>query len=172
MSDNRNIINYYKYWETEAIKADLDQKRNNFSILITNHFNDFNIGSVIRNSNAFLAKTIYMLGRKRFDARGTVGTHHYEKIVHLDSLDELDKSFKLIAFDDLAEAKPLDEYNWDFNTHTVMCFGQESIGLTKEVIEKCHDKVYIKQFGSVRSLNVGCASGIAMYDYTSKKLKT
>jgi tRNA G18 (ribose-2'-O)-methylase SpoU len=28
--------------------------------------------------------------------------------------------------------------------------------------------VYIKQYGSVRSLNVGTASGIAMYDYCNK----
>jgi tRNA G18 (ribose-2'-O)-methylase SpoU len=49
-----------------------------------------------------------------------------------------------------------------------MVFGQEQIGIDKEVLEVCHDLIYIEQYGSVRSLNVGTASGIAMYDYCSK----
>jgi hypothetical protein len=38
--DSRNVIDVYKYWKTEAIRADLDQKRHNFSVLITNQFHD------------------------------------------------------------------------------------------------------------------------------------
>jgi tRNA G18 (ribose-2'-O)-methylase SpoU len=51
-----------------------------------------------------------------------------------------------------------------------MVFGQEQVGIPKEVLDICHDKIYIQQYGSVRSLNVGTASGIAMYDYCSKTL--
>ena len=81
--DNRNIIDYYKYWKTDAIKADLDSKRNNFSILISNDFHDFNIGSVIRNANAFLASQVIIVGKKQFDRRGTVGTHTYENMKYV-----------------------------------------------------------------------------------------
>jgi tRNA G18 (ribose-2'-O)-methylase SpoU len=51
-----------------------------------------------------------------------------------------------------------------------MIFGQEQIGIPKEVLDMCDDVVYIRQFGTVRSLNVGTASGIVMYDYCSKTL--
>lgn len=164
VKDKRNIIDLYKYWTTDAIKASLDTKRNNFSILITNHFHDFNIGSVIRNSNAFLAKRIYVLGRRKFDIRGAVGTHHYENIETISSVEDImNKGFHLVGFDDLPQAKPLDSFSWPKDKHIVICFGQETVGLTKDVIERCDDIVYIKQYGSVRSLNVGVASGIAMY---------
>lgn len=51
---------------------------------------------------------------------------------------------------------------------TLICLGQESTGLPQEIIEKCHKLVYIPQYGSVRSLNVGTAAGIAMYDFVRK----
>ena len=75
--ENRNIIDHYWYWKTEDIKADLDSKRHNFSILCSNLYNDFNIATVIRNSNAFLAKEVIVYGSKQYDRRGTVGTHNY-----------------------------------------------------------------------------------------------
>jgi len=46
-----------------------------------------------------------------------------------------------------------------------MVFGQESIGVTDKAMDLADDVVYIPQFGSTRSLNVGVASGIAMYSY-------
>jgi tRNA G18 (ribose-2'-O)-methylase SpoU len=49
-----------------------------------------------------------------------------------------------------------------------MCFGEEGTGLSKETMELCDIVVHITQYGSVRSLNVGTASGIAMYDFINK----
>lgn len=170
MSENRNIIDYYHYWNHEAIKADLDNKRHPFSILISNKFNDFNIGTVIRNSNAFLSSSIYVLGRKRYDRRGTVGTHHYENLTFIQDLDEL-PNYPIIAIDNVGDAKPIDDFTWPAK-HFIMAFGQEQVGLPQEVIDRADDLVYIRQFGSVRSINVGTASGIAMYDYTSKLYQT
>ena len=164
-SDTRNVVDLYKYWKVDAIKADLDKKRHNFSVLITNHFNDFNIGAVIRNSNAFLAKEIFVLGRKKFDPRGAVGTHHYENLKYIDNVELLDPSSLYIGFDDLPGSEAVENFDWPKDRHVVMCFGQESVGLTQDVISKCEKILYIKQYGSVRSLNVGCASSIAMFSY-------
>lgn len=169
--DKRNVVNLYKYWTTENIKAHLDTKRHNFSIVITNHFCDFNIGSVIRNSNAFLGKNLYVLGRRKFDSRGAVGTNHYENIIHIDSTDEIVGDNVFVGFDDLPNAKDLDKYIWPRDKHVVMCFGQETVGLTADVVKVCNDLVYIRQFGSVRSLNVGVASGIAMFSYCQQNYK-
>jgi tRNA G18 (ribose-2'-O)-methylase SpoU len=41
-------------------------------------------------------------------------------------------------------------------------FGEESKGLSDEILDLCEDYVYIPMIGSVRSLNVGTASGILM----------
>jgi tRNA G18 (ribose-2'-O)-methylase SpoU len=47
----------------------------------------------------------------------------------------------------------------------VMIFGQEQIGIPTEVLEMCDHVLYIPQYGSVRSINVGSASAIAMNAY-------
>jgi len=105
------------------------------------------------------------LGKKKFDARGAVGTNHYENLVNIDSMDDLPLGSVIIGFDDVPKAKPIDSYLWNKSQHIIMCFGQESVGLTENVLSRCNEVLYIRQYGSVRSLNVGCASAIAMFSY-------
>jgi tRNA G18 (ribose-2'-O)-methylase SpoU len=172
MEDNRNIIDYYKYWNTDAIIADLDTKRQNYSILISNKLNDFNIGSVIRNANAFMAKEVILYGKKKFDHRGAVGTHHYTHFRHVKTINELNEldlseSF-IVGVDNIENAKPIENFIWPKNQHIVLVFGQEDVGLAPELLALCQECVYIKQYGSVRSLNVGCASAITMFSLCSQ----
>lgn len=172
MTDTRNVIDHYKYWKIDAIRADLDLKRHNFSVLISNKFTDFNIGSVIRNANAFLASAVVIYGRRQFDRRGTVGTHLYENLKYVKEVEELSFGDALIVgLDNIDGARPMETFAWPADRHVVMAFGQEDIGLPDEFKAICHELVYIKQYGSVRSLNVGCASAIAMYDYCTKTVK-
>lgn len=168
MEDTRNVIDYYKYWTEDAIRADLDEKRHNFSVLITNKFHDFNIGSVIRNANAFLAQEVIVYGRKQFDKRGTVGAHIYSNLKFVRETEDLDfEDAVVIGIDNLPGAEPIEDYEWDTDKHTILAFGQEQMGLPEEIVEMCDHMLYITQYGSTRSLNVGCASAIAMYDYCS-----
>lgn len=166
--DTRNIIDHYKYWTTDAIKADLDDKRNDFSILVSNQFHDFNLGTVIRNANAFMAKEVIVWGRKSYDKRGTVGTHHYINLKHVKFTDSLEFDCPVIGIDNVPEAEAIDNFVWP--KRVVLAFGQEDVGLPEEFRQLCQKYVYIRQFGSVRSLNVGTASGIIMYDYCRKTL--
>lgn len=170
MNDPRSVIDYYKYWTTEAIKADLDTKRHNFSVLITNKFSDFNIGTVIRNSNAFLAKEVFIYGRRQFDRRGTVGAHHYQNISHFKQIEDLEflRQHYVVAIENCDDAISIEQFQWPMDQHVIMIFGQESTGVPQELLDISNQKLYITQYGSTRSLNVGSASAIAMYDYCSK----
>lgn len=169
MEDTRNVTDYYKYWTTEAIKADLRTKCHNFSALVVNTIGDFNLGSVIRNANAFTAREVIVYGRKKFDKRGAVGTHLYAELKHVRHVEDLDLGDAVVVgVDNVPGAEPLEEFRWPRDRHVVMAFGQEQTGLTAEILGLCRHVVYIRQYGSVRSLNVGCASGIAMFDYCQK----
>lgn len=177
-TETRNLIDHYRYWTHEAIMTDLDTRRSNFSVLCCNLANDFNIATVVRNSNAFLAQQVYIYGNKRYDRRGTVGTHLYTHFNHVAEIDDLKKTIdklgqdkkhiRIVGVDNVKNAYPVNKYQWPKNEHVLMVFGQEQVGIPKEVLDICHDTLYIEQYGSVRSLNVGTASGIAMYDYCSK----
>ena len=185
--DTRNLIDHYKYWNDDAIRADLDDKRFNYSVVCCNIGNDFNIATVIRNANAFLAKEVVIYGNKKYDRRGTVGTHHYSNFRHVKTIEDLhsyvsnlrsgdriqsDKNgsgmVRLVGIDNVAESSDVNEYNFDPNIHYVMIFGQEQIGIPQNVLDMCDDILYIPQYGSVRSINVGTASGIIMNNYCSK----
>lgn len=176
MNDTRNIIDYYRYWETDAIVADLDSKRNNFSILCANVIGDFNIGTCIRNGNAFLAKEVLIYGRRKFDRRGTVGTDKYshlqkfKEIKDLEKLKNYTKDYHIVGIDNIENSVPIHQYSWPTNKHVLMVFGEENCGIPKEILDLCHDIVYIEQLGSVRSLNVGVASGLAMFSYCQQNV--
>lgn len=60
--DRRNVGDEYRYWTREAIVADLDLRRHDFHVAVENWGHDFNIGSVVRTANAFLAKEIHIVG--------------------------------------------------------------------------------------------------------------
>lgn len=167
--DTRNVIDYYKYWETEAITADLDTKRHNFSVLCANVQGDFNIGTVIRCANAFLAKEVMLFGRRAYDRRASVGTHHYTHFKHVRDLAGLEEvkasGAYIIGVDNMPGAEAIDDVEIPLDRHVVFAFGEEQVGLPQELLDVCDKLVYIKQFGSVRSLNVGVAAGIVMYEY-------
>jgi len=168
-TETRNVIDYYWYWKTEAIKADLDTKRHPFAVLCVNVANDYNISGVVRNANAFLAEKVYLYGRKKWDRRGAVGTQnytHFEHIPETDDLSALKEKYTLVGVDNVGDAEELDDFEWP--ERALMVFGQEQHGLSPDMLDMCDKKVYIKQYGSVRSLNVACASGIIMQDFCRK----
>jgi len=181
MTETRNIIDHYHYWKHDAILADLDEHRHNFTVLCCNLGNDFNISTVIRNANAFLAKEVIVFGKKKYDRRGAVGTHNYTHFKYfkeeeyeemVDYIYESNERPRIVAVDNCSRAVGIDNYIFPVDRHVVMVFGQEQIGIPQYILlDLCDDVVYIKQYGSVRSLNVGTASGIAMYDYCSKVIK-
>src|SRR3712207_8699695 len=61
--DRRNVVDRYRYWRREAVVADLDRRRHPFHVAIENWQHDFNIGTVVRNANAFLAAEVHIVGR-------------------------------------------------------------------------------------------------------------
>jgi tRNA G18 (ribose-2'-O)-methylase SpoU len=170
--DSRNVVDHYKFFNDELIKGDLNARRHNYSILCVNLINDFNIASVIRANNAFCGKEIILFGNKKYDRRGTVGTHTYENFRHVRELDELGSTMSefdvVVGIDNVASATAINEYTWQHDKKTLIVLGQESIGIPGEIMDMCNDLLFIKQYGSVRSLNVAQAAAIVMYDYCSK----
>ena len=167
----RNVIDKYKNWPTDAIRRDLQETANPFSVCMEHWQGDFNISTLIRNSNAFNARRVYYLGKKRFDRRGAVGTHHYVDLNYLDNdysrLVDLKKEYTIVAVDNnISNTHKLGEFDWlSLEKPPLMLFGEEGVGLTTPALEIADYCVEIPQYGSVRSLNVGTSSGILMYDF-------
>jgi len=167
--DRRNVLDEYRYWSREAIVADLDTKRQGFHVAIENFQHDFNIGTIVRNANAFLAHSVHIIGRRRWNRRGAMVTDRYQHIeyhatveIFLDDMNRRD--LPLIGIDIRDGSTPLEEER--LPERCVFVFGQEGPGLSPDIAESCTRILHITQFGSTRSVNVGVASGIAMYQWS------
>ena len=130
---------------------------------------DFNISTLIRNANAFNVEKVYYLGKKRFDRRGAVGSHHYIDFEHLSNgvsdLTSLKEKYTFVAIDNnIPNTQKLSEFSWNkLEKPPLVFFGEEGVGLTDEVLNLCDYRVEIEQYGSVRSMNVGTSSGLVLY---------
>lgn len=163
--DYRNVIDRYRYWTVEAIKADLDKAGYKIEIAIENLKHDYNIGTIIRNANAFGIRKVHIIGRRHYNRRGAMVTDAYlDVIYHKTVKDFLDATHdrQLIAVDNVTGAKSLRSFK--LKNDVVFVFGSESDGLSQELIDASSAVVFIEQFGSTRSVNVGVASGIILYD--------
>ncbi|RPI23562.1 MAG: rRNA methyltransferase, partial [Actinobacteria bacterium] len=87
--DRRNVVDCYRYWSRPAIVAHLDSRRHPFHVGIENWEHDFNIGSIVRSANAFLAAAVHIVGRRRWNRRGAMVTDRYQHIEHHDSVGDL-----------------------------------------------------------------------------------
>ncbi len=164
--DHRNVVDRYRYWSLDAIVADLDLHRHPFHVAIENLEHDFNIGSIVRTANAFMAKEVHIVGRKRWNRRGAMVTDRYQHIRHHETVDQLrdwanTESLSIIGIDNVPQARPLEQF--DLPEACVLFFGQEGTGLAPEAIETCDQIVSIAQYGSTRSINVGAAAATAMH---------
>ncbi len=115
--ETRNIIDHYHYWKHDAILADLDSKRHNYSVLCINLHNDFNISTVIRNANAFLAKEVIIYGSKQWDRRGAVGSHNYNRMVYFkedeyDGLLDRISDCHIVCMDNVEGSRDISDIKW------------------------------------------------------------
>ena len=168
---SRNVQEMYKNSTDAEIRADLEKTRSEAVQVIINTENDFNVATTIRSHNALNAKELYIVGRRKYDRRGTVGTHHYTTIFSADTVDEVfDKlhaeGYTIYAVDNIMEYNPKNVWDVEFPAKSVFVYGTENQGLTEEVIKKCDDMVYISMYGSVRSFNMACSSSIVLSEYS------
>ncbi|KRV47365.1 rRNA methyltransferase [Wenjunlia vitaminophila] len=169
--DRRNVVDRYRYWRREAIVADLDTRRHTFHVAVENLQHDFNIGSVVRTANAFLAAEVHIVGRRRWNRRGAMVTDRYQHLRHHPDVDALAayadaNDLPLIGIDNLPGAVPLE--TTELPRRCVLLFGQEGPGLSAQAWKHAERVCSIAQFGSTRSINAGAAAAIAMHAWISR----
>tara|TARA_B100000287_G_C20493014_1_gene725900 strand:- start:363 stop:965 length:603 start_codon:yes stop_codon:yes gene_type:complete len=169
--DSRNVVDRYRYWTREAIIEDLDTVRHPFHIAIENWEHDFNIGTVVRNANAFMAKAVHIIGKRRWNRRGAMVTDRYQHVHHHSTVEEFSvwakaENIAILGVDNIENAVPIETTK--LPEQCVLVFGQEGPGLSEDMVSRCELILEITQYGSTRSINAGVASGIAMYEWLSQ----
>lgn len=168
MEDTRNLIDEYKNLTNEQVFDALSKKRTPLEIVIENIEHDFNIGSIVRTANSFNVNKVHIIGKKKYNRRGAMCTDKYLKIIHHATIAgflKTQQNRELVAIENnTPRANPL--HNKEFTQNTTLIFGSENSGISSELLSIAHDVRYVESFGSTRSINVGAAAAIAMYEYT------
>ena len=164
--DRRNVVDRYRYWRMEAIVADLDSRRHDFHVAIENWQHDFNIGTVVRTANAFLAAEVHIVGNRRWNRRGAMVTDRYQHVRHHPTPEDLaadlhERGIELWGIDNLPGSRPLETVT--LPRSVCLLFGQEGPGLSERARAVCDGTFSIAQFGSTRSINASAAAAVAMH---------
>jgi tRNA G18 (ribose-2'-O)-methylase SpoU len=166
--DRRNVVDRYRYWTLEAIVADLDSRRHDFHVAIENWQHDFNIGTIVRTANAFLAREVHIVGNRRWNRRGAMVTDRYQHVHHHRTVEDLaaylhDGGVTLLGIDNLPGSQPIETLA--LPRRVCLLFGQEGPGLSRTAHDACDGTFSIAQFGSTRSINASAAAAIAMHTW-------
>ncbi len=169
--DRRNVVDRYRYWSMEAIIADLDTRRHDFHVAIENWQHDFNIGTIVRSANAFMAKEVHIVGNRRWNRRGAMVTDRYQHVRHHETAAGLADylhsiGVRLLGIDNLPGSEHLE--TMDLHRRVCFLFGQEGPGLSPAARQACDGTFSIAQFGSTRSINASAAGAIAMHTWIVK----
>ncbi len=168
--DRRNVVDRYRYWTMEAIRTDLDTRRHDFHVAIENWQHDFNIGTIVRSANAFLAAEVHVVGNRRWNRRGAMVTDRYQHLRHHETADDLaaylaalPEPVPLWGIDNLPGSQHLETMS--LPRRVCFLFGQEGPGLSDAARAACAGTFSIAQFGSTRSINASAAAAIAMHTW-------
>jgi tRNA G18 (ribose-2'-O)-methylase SpoU len=169
--DRRNVVDHYRYWRREEIVADLDRRRHPFHVAIENFQHDHNIGTVVRTANAFAARAVHIVGRRRWNRRGAMVTDRYQHLHHHEDVESLvafarSERLEIVAVDNTPGSVRIE--NTALPRACVLLFGQEGPGLSAAAQASADVVVSIAQFGSTRSINAGVAAGIVMHAWVAQ----
>lgn len=148
-----------------------------FAVCAFNILGNINISTILRTSVIMGAEKFFIVGRKRWDRRGTVGAQNYiDMEIHSTMENELeidsvavhkiitDAGYTPVVVDTFPPDE-VSEYNFatkEYPDKPCLVFGNEGLGLPDNFMALCDNKITIPQYGVMRSLNVSVAAGIVI----------
>lgn len=167
--DTRNLVDEFKGKSNERVKAELAQKRTGLEVAIENVEHDFNMGTIVRSANNFNVQTVHIIGKKKYNRRGAMCTDKYLDIKYWSDVkdfmdDQRARGRETVAIENNVE-QAQSIHDKKFIQKTTLIFGSEGNGISNELLSLVDDVRFIESLGSTRSLNVGVAAGIAMYEW-------
>ena len=178
VGDTRNLVDELKGLSNEEVVSRLSERRSSLEVAIFNVSHDFNAGTIVRNANNFNVSRVHIIGRRKYNRRGAMCTDKYLSVSYWSSVseflaDQKSRGREVVAIEnnvssEVGRVLPLSLKK--FLPETTLVFGSESDGISDELLLGCDDIREIESFGSTRSVNVGVASGIAMYEWARQCL--
>lgn len=155
-------------------------KKNDIYIVLDNVLDTYNIGSIFRLADAVAAKKVYLCGGtetppnhriKKASINTTEWVEWEYKETALEALSAIRRQssgVQVVAIEQSTKSVPYDKF--DYKLPICLVVGNETTGVSKEVLDICDAIVEIPMFGINISLNVMVSLGIVLYQVIEKSL--
>lgn len=162
----KNVQDDLRPYSDDEIREILKQRALPYAVLMSQLEYDGNIGTVIRNANFMGSeRVLYYSDRKQINRKAALGCYQYTPVEHVDynQVIDLQREYTFVALEQDESSIPLHTFDWTSTPKKpLILLGEETLGLPYALLVLATVKLEIPTLGSVRSLNVGCASAIAM----------
>lgn len=179
---NLNVHDHLKGLSVPELKEMCDQDRLPFAVCVLNVTGELNVGTIVRNALLTGAERVAVMGRRKYDKRGTVGSENYVQVDRIDALNEDGLTINPEIFWGWMDehgyspifcehgGTPLGDVFWAATVLRLkpkkicLVFGNENRGVQDDILnDKRGMIISIPQKGVIRSFNVASSAGIVMY---------
>jgi tRNA G18 (ribose-2'-O)-methylase SpoU len=153
-------------------------KRRPIYLILDNVLDTYNVGSIFRLADAVGVKKIYLCGETLTPPnprikKASISTWKWVEweyaetaVAAISKLKAQISKIKIMAIEQDSRSKPFDKAKYELPLALVV--GNESFGVSKEVLDICDTIVELPMFGVNKSLNVMVCSGIMLYEIVKK----
>ena len=148
-------------------------KRNEIYIVLDNVLDTYNIGSIFRLADAVSAKKIYICGESEIPPnhrikKASINTTEWVEWEYAESPLEVIRNLQftiynlqIVAIEQSKKSVPYNQF--EYQLPICLIVGNETRGISKEVLKECDGIVELPMFGVNISLNVIVSLGIVLF---------
>lgn len=129
-----------------------------------------NIGSLIRLTDNIGAKKLFLINniipnkaKIKRNSSSSYNNVDFSFINYGDLTNDFFNKYTFIGIDTVDNSKNIYEYN--FPKHTAFIVGNESFGISEEIIKLCKNFIHIPMPGNTKSMNVSHALAVSLFEY-------
>src|SRR3989338_6715324 len=152
--------------------------RNEIYIVLDNVLDTYNVGSIFRLADAVAAKKVFLCGKTEIPPnprikKASINTmeiveweYSETALEAVSRVKSLESRIKIVAVEQSAKSVPYDKFAYKLPLALVV--GNETYGVSQEVLEMVDEIVEISMFGVNISLNVMVSLAIVLYKVIEK----
>lgn len=183
---NLNVHDHLKGYTVEELRDICYADRLPFGVCVLNVTGELNVGTIVRSALLTGANKVGIIGRRKYDKRGTVGSYNYIDVERVDGLNDDGLTINPDVFWGWMGANNffpvfiehggmlLDDVDWDdverphMPCQPCLVFGNENRGVQDDLLNDDRGEIVsIEQRGVIRSFNVASAAAIVMYSLST-----
>ena len=162
---------------SEKLLRVLHKRQNNLTVVLENVFDPHNVSAVMRTCDSVGIQDIYIINNRipphkkwgfksSSSANKWVTMHQYTNAI--ECFTELRKQYSKILTTHLSDDS-VSLYEIDFTDSVALVFGNETTGVSEDIIAMADGNFIIPQCGIIQSLNISVACAVSVYEAYRQK---